>query len=123
MAVAHRLNFETVNSSIDCVSLDVDFLNRNTFGDSALRSEILGLFLAQLDGVQRTLSTPVNDTSWQFVMHTLKGAAAAVGASSISTAADLWGKSSAPASAEQRRDVQQELTKLIAAFKLATQQL
>jgi hypothetical protein len=123
MSVAYRLNFETINSSKDCVSLDIDFLNRNTFGDSALRSEILGLFLAQLDGVQRTLSSPVNETSWEFVMHTLKGAAAAVGATGISTAADLWGKRPAPVSAEQRRDVQLELTKLIAAFKLATQQL
>jgi hypothetical protein len=123
MSVAYKLNHEVVNTSFDCIALDVDFLNRNTFGDRALRGEIVGLFLAQLDGVQRSLTSPVNQLAWQFLTHTLKGAASAVGAIGIATTADRWGKSPAPTSSEQRNIVQMQLRQLILDFKQATQKL
>lgn len=123
MSVAYKLNRERNTSPIDCGVLDVDFLNRNTFGDKTLRNEIIGLFLSQLDGVHRTLASPINSSAWQFLTHTLKGAAAAVGAISISTSADKWGKSPVPMSAEQRREIQLQMGQLISDFKVATKQL
>lgn len=123
MSVAYKLNRNIENAPSECGALDVAFLNRNTFGDNTLRKEIIGLFLSQLDGVHRTLSAPVNQAAWQFLTHTLKGAAAAVGATAISRTADRWGKISAPVSAEERRSVQKHLGSLTSDFRQAISQL
>jgi HPt (histidine-containing phosphotransfer) domain-containing protein len=123
MSVAYKLKKGHQNSPHDCVTLDVTFLDINTFGDKALRSEIIGLFLAQLDGAKRSLEAPMNETAWQFLSHTLKGAAAAVGARQIAALADAWDKCQAPSNSADREALADRLATLMADFKAAAERL
>jgi HPt (histidine-containing phosphotransfer) domain-containing protein len=123
MSVAFKLSNIESESTYNCVSLDVGFLNRNTFGDKALRNEIIGLFLAQLDGVKKAVSLSIDQSTWHFTSHTLKGAAAAVGACQIVALADDWGKICVPENHVQREHCKQQLEICVSAFKSAVDQL
>jgi HPt (histidine-containing phosphotransfer) domain-containing protein len=123
MSLSHRLKKHHQESRHDCAALDIKFLDVNTFGDKALRSEIIGLFLAQLDSAKRSLVAPVDETAWQFLSHTLKGAAAAVGARQIAALADDWDACQAPSTAKERQEMADRLSALIADFKAASEQL
>jgi HPt (histidine-containing phosphotransfer) domain-containing protein len=79
-----------------CAPLNAKFLNEQTFQDRVLRTEILHLFLAQLDGFQKSLALPLSASGWFHLVHTLKGAAAAVGAEEIATLAQHWESAQAP---------------------------
>jgi hypothetical protein len=113
---SHKLQAETEFSSQDCVALDVAYLNRNTFGDLALRSEIIGLFRAQLDAVQKRLQLPMDDKSWTYLTHTLKGAAAAVGARQLAALADRWGRGPHPISIDGRKALGEDLKQALFHF-------
>jgi HPt (histidine-containing phosphotransfer) domain-containing protein len=122
MSVAFKLSNSEFDSLYDCVAIDTIFLNRNTFHDATLRTEIIGLFLAQLDGVQNSFHVPIDKNGWTFLTHTLKGAASAVGALQLAALADYWGKQPAPQTTEQRQIFARQLAALIADFKrMATQ--
>lgn len=77
---AHKLNYDKSNTPIGCSPLDVDQLAQNTFGDSALRDEVIQLFIGQLGISKAAILNPENEDQWRFTAHTLKGVAAAVGA-------------------------------------------
>ncbi len=123
MSLSYKLNYIDHATTFDCEVLDIKFLDRNTFGDKSLRREIIGLFLSQLDGLHRSLASPINQTSWRFLTHTMKGAAAAVGANQIASLADAWAQQAAPVAHADRQYLAQELAKHIAAFKIATSPL
>jgi Hpt domain len=123
MSVAFKLSELLDDSPHECEILDVAFLNRNTFGDKMLRNEIVGLFLAQLDGVSKNLTTPLDATAWQFLTHTLKGAAAAVGARRIAALADVWSRMAVPQSQTLRAAYGQQLSSFAAEFKSVANQL
>jgi hypothetical protein len=97
-----KLQIEQVDSPQNCIALDVAFLNQNTFGDVALRTEIIGLFRAQLNAVRTQLLLPVDVNGWNYLTHTLKGAAAAVGAQKFAVLADAWGLKPPPATQSAR---------------------
>jgi HPt (histidine-containing phosphotransfer) domain-containing protein len=113
---AQKMQSDTSYSSIGCVALDVDFLNRNTFEDSALRSEIIGLFQAQAGAVLMQLRLPMDQKNWLYLTHTLKGAAAAVGAQQLAELAGRWGQHSAPAGVIGRSELIHELSQALVQF-------
>ena len=51
-----------------------------TLNDEALEREILGLFLTQLDATVEMIGNAATAAEWRLWTHTLKGAAAAIGA-------------------------------------------
>jgi HPt (histidine-containing phosphotransfer) domain-containing protein len=118
---SQKLQAGAIGAPLDCVVLDVPFLNLNTYGDLALRAEILNLFLSQLDAVENRLQMPMDAKSWGFLTHTLKGAAAAVGARQLAALADNWGQRPHPASGGDRQALGAELKDALVAFKRAAQ--
>ena len=113
---SQKLQGEAVDSSQNCVALDVSYLNQTTFGDIALRSEIIGLFRAQVKAVRTQLLLPVDQKAWIYLTHTLKGAAAAVGAQQLAALADTWGRRAAPKTQSARIDCETQLTLAMAHF-------
>ena len=67
MVKLQKLQIEQIDSPKNCVALDVDVLNQNTFGDLALRSEIIALFRAQLSAVRTQLMVPVDASGWNYL--------------------------------------------------------
>ena len=109
---AHELSFHTAEVPLDCVPLDADRLDENTFHDRALRAEILKLFVSQLDISRSAILTPETNEDWRFTTHTLKGAAAAVGAQQFVALSGQWEKHDLPISGE-------DLQKMVDAFDQA----
>jgi HPt (histidine-containing phosphotransfer) domain-containing protein len=103
--------------------LDRIYLNRVTFGDAPLRQEVVGLFLAQVNGMVRTLNLSIDASTWQFLTHTLKGAAVAVGATQMAEIAVAWEKRGCPQGASERSAVAAELRGAVLAFEHAAAQL
>jgi hypothetical protein len=72
---------------------DRDRFEANTMHDVSLQREILGLFLAQLDQMRaRLVEGPVSIEDSRFLGHTLRGAAAAVGAVEFEAIGLNWEK-------------------------------
>jgi HPt (histidine-containing phosphotransfer) domain-containing protein len=63
--------------------LDRDHLARYTMNCQELEREIIGLFLQQLPATVALLKAAANHADWKLATHTLKGSAAAVGATLI----------------------------------------
>lgn len=103
------------------VALDVQQLNRNTFGDVALRAEIIKLFSMQLEQSRLRIAEAQTPTDWRFVTHTLKGAAAAVGALDIARLAANWEKTGLPATPHAKAELLAAYDKAQAAFLSAAQ--
>jgi hypothetical protein len=74
----------------DIVPFDAAALRHSTFGDDTLKAEILSLYQKQLTQAREQIATAVTATDWRFVMHTLRGASAAVGALQFALLADQW---------------------------------
>ena len=87
---SYRLNLDLNNTRQGCVPVDFEALSRNTFGDADLRVEILRLFADQLCVSRRSFAGQFTNTDWRFATHTLKGAAAAVGAQQFASLAHEW---------------------------------
>jgi Hpt domain len=60
--------------------VDLAHLNRMTGGDSALASEVLGLFREQWDLWVRLLDPTTDTLDWGNAAHTIKGSARGIGA-------------------------------------------
>lgn len=78
---------------------------RQTFGDADLQREIIHLFLAQIEDARKAFGTPMTTTSWRFLTHTLKGAAASVGAVRMAGLAAAWEIAGSPQDAATRQSV------------------
>jgi HPt (histidine-containing phosphotransfer) domain-containing protein len=70
--------------------LDHAHLTRQTFGDPVFEREILGMLLSELPRYLDELAAAVADPAqgWRRTAHTLKGAARAVGANMLASAAE-----------------------------------
>lgn len=123
MGKLQKLQVGIDNSAQNCVALDVDFLNRNTFGDIALRTEIINLFRAQLDAVRTQLLLPVDLKNWTYLTHTLRGAAAAVGAAQLVDLADAWTARPAPTGQSARLNCEFQLKLALVHFNRAVDTL
>lgn len=113
---AYELSYPAPKLPLDCVPLDAELLDQNTFGDRALRSEILKLFVSQLDISRDSILNPANDEDWRFSTHTLKGAAAAVGAQQFVALCAQWEKTSSPFSRHERESMAVAFDQARAAF-------
>ena len=67
--------------------LDRGHLSRYTMNNSELEREIITLFLQQLPAILEMLTAARSAADWKMAAHTLKGSAAAVGATAIHGAA------------------------------------
>lgn len=68
-------------------AIDPEHLARVTFGDSAFRDEILGLFLRESKALLHRLATAKDDQEWRVAAHTLKGMSRGIGAVALGEAA------------------------------------
>jgi HPt (histidine-containing phosphotransfer) domain-containing protein len=93
---------------------------RQTFGDPDLQQEIIQLFLAQVEDARRAFATPMTTTAWRFLTHTLKGAAASVGALRIAELASAWELAGSPQDLDRRRSILLQFEVEAAAFSAAT---
>jgi Hpt domain len=123
MVKSQKLRDETHDSPQNCNALDVAYLNQTTFGDLALRTEILGLFRAQVKAVRTQLLLPVDQKAWVYLTHTLKGAAAAVGAKQLAALADSWGSNAPPENQTTRLSCEAQLSLAMARFNRIADQL
>lgn len=83
--------------------LDLGHLERQTFGDRALRDEVLAMFLDQLDAAGGELAAADADRR-RALAHRLKGAARAVGAFAVADCAELIEREAADATLLARLD-------------------
>jgi HPt (histidine-containing phosphotransfer) domain-containing protein len=72
------------------VIFDRAFFVHCTMGDRALMVEIIGLFQSQIETSLASIMDVSSSKDWKFFAHTLKGAAAAVGAGEIEMLASSW---------------------------------
>lgn len=105
------------------LALDLPHLNSSTFGDAQLRDEILRLFMAQLQQSRGRLLDAVSAEDWRFVTHTLKGAAAAVGASQFHALAQSWEACGGPPCEDDRAAMLAEFDRAEDAFRFAAKTL
>jgi HPt (histidine-containing phosphotransfer) domain-containing protein len=89
----------------------VEHLGRYTLGDKTLEKEILGLFLTQMPDLLASLRKAQSEREWKMAAHSLKGAARAIGAWQMASAAEdaeridfAPGRQDACASATQRME-------------------
>lgn len=68
--------------------IDLPHLNQYTLGDRALQAELLQLFRVQLKNQTTSLVSCRSENSWKSGIHTLKGAARAVGAGQVCEVAE-----------------------------------
>jgi HPt (histidine-containing phosphotransfer) domain-containing protein len=87
-----------------------------TFGDPDLQKEILGLFIAQVNEAKQAFCRPMTTNAWRFLTHTLKGAAASVGANRIAQLAAQWELAGSPQDPEARRDIAEQFLAECSAF-------
>jgi HPt (histidine-containing phosphotransfer) domain-containing protein len=68
-------------------AIDVAHLDRQTFGEKALRDEILGLFIAEAPLLLSAMRATANSAALAEIAHRLKGSALAIGAGALALAA------------------------------------
>lgn len=102
-------------------SLDRALLSENTMGEPSLQREVIGLFGAQLRQVAEQLVGIDDPRDWRFLSHTLRGAAAAVGAVEICEIAKRWEKQPVAALSAKREQAQLELQQAAERFFEAAQ--
>lgn len=105
MAVSLRENFTAQPLLVDADIFDIEHFERQTFGDANLQREIMQLFMAQVEDTLKALATPMTSTSWRFLTHTLKGAAAAVGAIRLADIAGQWELQGTPKDGAARKAI------------------
>jgi HPt (histidine-containing phosphotransfer) domain-containing protein len=90
VAASLRQSFTPQPSLVDPEIFDIAHFERQTFGDALLQREIIVLLMAQVEDARKAFAAPMTSTSWRFLTHTLKGAAAAVGAVRLADIAGKW---------------------------------
>lgn len=63
--------------------IELDVLDRNTFGDRRLRDEVLGLFHQQSRELMTRLEETSSASDWTICAHKLKGSALGIGAQDV----------------------------------------
>lgn len=100
--------------------IDLDHLDQQTFGDSVLARELLGLFEQQCERLWPALTGVTAEPSRSDAAHTLKGGARAVGAFPIASLADrIEAAADADHSSDTVAPLIQALGDAIAAYRTA----
>jgi HPt (histidine-containing phosphotransfer) domain-containing protein len=108
-----------LNPPASGTTFDHAHFHRQTFGDADLQREIIQLFLAQIEDARKTIRTPMTTTSWRFLTHTLRGAAASVGALRLAGLAAAWEIEGSPQDAALRGTILAQFEAEAAAFSVA----
>ena len=95
--------------------LDLEHLRHLTLGDPELERELLGLFRVQARVQFKLIAIARRSADFQLAVHTLKGAALAVGALAIAAAARELETLGFEGDAAGRRDAERTLSEQIAA--------
>jgi HPt (histidine-containing phosphotransfer) domain-containing protein len=101
-------------------AVDFTVLERMTGGDDAITEEVLGLFAQQAAMWSPLLD--VRDDGWRDAVHTLRGAAAGIGADTLAAAcqtAEATEKAEAPPLLDRVRDALEIALADVAAFRHA----
>ena len=101
-------------------AVDFTVLERMTGGDDAITEEVLGLFTQQAAMWSPLLD--VRDDGWRDAVHTLRGAAAGIGADTLAAAcqtAEATEKAEAPPLLDRVRDALEIALADVAAFRHA----
>ena len=85
----HELAASPAIGSGSRVPIDFDHLRRYTLGDAMLEREVLELFCSHAPGLIAELRRAGSDRSWRDAVHSLKGAARAIGAWEVARGAEL----------------------------------
>jgi HPt (histidine-containing phosphotransfer) domain-containing protein len=91
------------------IVFDVAFFEHCTMGDKQLMAELIDLFKSQIEKTSTSLMEVTSEADWRFHTHTLKGAAAAVGAVEIETLASAWENRKAPKRFSEREALRETL--------------
>ena len=110
MSASNQKSFGVQLPRVDAQIFDIEHFERQTFGDANLQREILQLFMAQIEDTRKALTTPMTATSWRFLTHTLKGAAASVGAIRLADIAGEWELQGTPKDGEARAAIMELFT-------------
>ena len=91
MAIPHRVadHYSHAGESVQLAKhrpLDLAFLSKQTMGDRALETEVLGMFAKQLAAARQTLSN-ANGLERKQLAHALKGTGRGVGAFALADVA------------------------------------
>jgi HPt (histidine-containing phosphotransfer) domain-containing protein len=108
--VAPRLSVERV------AIFDKAFLEHCTMGDKHLMAEIVGLFHSQVEKTAVDIIDAETSAEWKFHAHTLKGAAAAVGAGEIEMLASAWENRAFPKRFSEREALRTTLEQAAKAY-------
>jgi hypothetical protein len=100
-----EIQSEVIASIEAALPLDVAFLDQATFKDEALRREVIDLYVAQLGLFRRGLLKPINNATWKYMTHTLKGVSAAVGADQMNALSRLWETQPTPETPDRREAI------------------
>ena len=115
-----KLNFPS-STEADAAVFDIEHFSSQTFGERVLQEEILQLFLTQIEDLEHRFLGEGAAASWRYLAHTLKGAAAAVGATALMRLAERWEDEPAPADPLQWQSVRDEFNTCCDAFRMAVQ--
>lgn len=99
-------------------AVDFDVLERMTGGEDAITEEVLGLFAQQAALWSPLLD--VREEGWRDGVHTLRGAAAGIGADTLAEvcqAAEAAGKGDAPPLLDRVRDALEAALADVAAYR------
>ena len=99
-------------------AVDFTVLERMTGGDAAISEEVLGLFVQQA-GMWAPL-LDVREDGWRDAVHTIRGAAAGIGAAALAeacAAAEAVDKAEAPPLLDRVRDALDPALADVAAFR------
>lgn len=97
--------------------LDRDHLARYTMDNPALEREIIELFLQQLPVTLKALKSAKSSADWKLATHTMKGSAAAIGATRINAIAAELELHKIDVYAKEKSKLIGELEAAIAQFK------
>lgn len=108
-----------VTASGRTTALDRAHLARYTMENRELEREIIALFLQQLPATTAMLKTAATQADWKLAAHTLKGSAAAVGATRINVLAAELEKWAFDADRDPVENLLAALDRAIAQFRRA----
>lgn len=112
-------NLNTPGSGTAEPAFDRGHLDHVTMQEQSLAVEVLGLFLGQLPASIRDLAEARTAADWRLAAHSLKGAAAAVGARQLSEIASRIEGSAFPGEPRERETHLRALQSAEQAFRSA----
>jgi HPt (histidine-containing phosphotransfer) domain-containing protein len=97
--------FGQSQAPFDSRVFDFDMFDHLTMGDAALQDEVIHLFRQQVDSTLLAMAQGIGMRDWIQMAHTLKGAAASVGALRIADKAGDWERTAPQVNAKDQLEL------------------